>query len=294
MKTLITLIILLSSVKIFAQINYLENKPIWRQEKQFFFDCLVTEEFMYYINGDTTINNLEYKKLYDRHQTTYSNGPPSICGSEDYFDLFRLLLRQENKKIFVYFPVSDILLYDFNLKIGDSLQSTYNVSRKDIVVSSIDSISVGNSYRSVFSLKIGEDSVGTLIEGIGFNTGFLEDFPELSGISRLLCFNLNDTTYYPNYGANCNLSLGLPMIFSLDKLKIFPNPVKDYLTIEYDINKSIQQIDIYDLCGNNIQHEFESSENGLILDFSSKKNGVYFIKLTFKNETPKICKVVKI
>ena len=59
--------------------------------------------------------------------------------------------------------------------------------------------------------------------------------------------------------------------------KIYPNPIKDFLTIE-NINLNIKSIRICDVFGKNIYTNADMSSN-LIIDFSQFETGIYIIEL---------------
>ena len=156
MKTALAISALTLALNVNAQvINYLENDPVWRQEWKFFYTCHEIQEYMYYINGDTTIDDYNYKKLYDRHHITISwYGPePSPCEGDYYSDEAKILIRQEGRKMYVRDQNGETLLYDFGLNVGDTLPETYNLIDNNITVTGIDSILVGDSYRKVFNLS---------------------------------------------------------------------------------------------------------------------------------------------
>jgi hypothetical protein len=54
--------------------DYLSNDPNWRQDWTFggSMPCLETHNYIYYMNGDSLIGDVEYKKIYERHETAYN------------------------------------------------------------------------------------------------------------------------------------------------------------------------------------------------------------------------------
>ena len=152
----------------------------------------VTDSVKFYCNGDTTINNFVYKKLY------YS-GFSSVHGlPREPVSGYYSAIRNDtiNKKI-LYAPAgydaantgNGLILYDFNLTVGDSIGYNYSTNKKDIV-SSIDTIIYCNREHRRFNTKSGSN---TLIEGIGSVNGL---FPLVSptDFGTLLC--------YQEYGNN--------------------------------------------------------------------------------------------
>jgi len=255
MKTIGTLFILLMSISLNAQ-DYFANNPQWRQSTscRWFGDCIEDQEFVYYINGDSVVDNITYKKLFKHGRLDQSwMGPEPHEGCNDHytFDAFHTLVRQEGKKIYIKETGDvDTLLYDFNLNIGDTIPVTWNQPFNNIVVVGIDSLLVGSSSRKVFRLD--EAINNSLTEGVGTNNGFLEPVvTDLECGYWLNCYALNDTTYYPEQGAPCDLTVNVPRNPEGKMVKIYPNPAYEYIYIK-PVNFTLQekaQIDIYNING---------------------------------------------
>jgi len=302
MKPKITLLAFIISFSVNAQnINYLDNNPIWRQDWKFgaYMPCLEIHNYMYYLNGDTTIGNYNYKKIFDRHKIEYSwlGPPPSyMCEGSSFNDGLKILIRQENKKMYVNNQGDEFLLYDFDLAIGDTLPLTYNNMWDDsIIVTGVDSIKIRGNYRKIFTLSQGNIvPPGLLIEGVGFNSGLLEPFPNQEFPAELLCFTLSDTAYYPYNGYDCDLSVGLTSENASKIIKTFPNPVIDQLTIEPISSEIIDQIIISDMLGKKSQIGFKQFTGGIIsVDFSIMRTGLYILQLQSRRAAPINIKVIK-
>ena len=64
---------------------------------------------------------------------------------------------------------------------------------------------------------------------------------------------------------------------------IYPNPVKDRLTINFDsLPKSEVTVEVYDLVGTVSHNKTYSnvSEKGIVIDFSEFRSNVYYVKIT--------------
>lgn len=75
-------------------------------------------------------------------------------------------------------------------------------------------------------------------------------------------------------------------------LKVIPNPIKDYLNLS-SINKTvkIKKVELFNGLGQKIKsYSYPAS---YLLDFSSVKNGLYFITLYFESHAPYSMKIVK-
>lgn len=99
------------------------------------------------------------------------------------------------------------ILFDFSKEAGDLItgwnptgqpSSTYQVT-------DIDSILLGDgAYHRRWILDGGDNS--TLVEGVGFTTGFVETFAwNMEQTARLNCFVRHDTIIYPNGGTDCEI-----------------------------------------------------------------------------------------
>jgi len=143
----------------------------------------------YLIDGDTTINDLRFYKIF-------------LKGTDgnSYIGCFR----EKDKKVYYtgvdYFGFetdSVILLYDFSKQENDTI---FKGSVHQVVIIDIDSILINHSYRKRFQMDDGE----YWIEGIGSTFGFLYPMtaiPVMYWKSELICYRHNDSLMYisPNY-----------------------------------------------------------------------------------------------
>ena len=81
---------------------------------------------------------------------------------------------------------------------------------------------------------------------------------------------------------SCNLTTLTTQEFDLNKIKVYPNPVVNSLTIDY-INQ-LDKIEVYDVTGKKYI-DLKPESNNLTLDFSKFNNGIYFIKLVLNKNT---------
>ncbi len=278
MKKITTILILIISLGLNAQ-DYFSNNPQWRQHSTCNFGgCLDIEEYVYYLNGDSIVNNLTYKKIFKRgelHQSPLWPPPSYNCDDNYTFNNFRALIRQEGLKIYIKeYEDSDTLLYDFNLNIGDTLPKTWNQSHDDYIISSIDSILVGNSIRKVFYFETMGDYV--LIEGIGHSDGLLEPFPPILECGHnLYCFALNDTTYFPEYGAPCDLTVDIIENPYIETISLSPNPTDDHIVINSSNYTEILEIVFYTQTG---QKALTIKAPNSTIDISNLKPGYTLLR----------------
>lgn len=192
--------------------------------------------FDQYIGGDTIINNILYKKLYeldyDPNCSLNTYGP-------NYVGCFRNEI-SEKKVYFIKKTQSDeLLLYDFSLNIGDTVPQTHiNYSYPHLVVENIDSVIVGSSYRKRFTYLQETYPPVFAIEGIGAHTGLLEPMQIFEQQHLLRCFTLENELLYIN-ADSCNLetdtciSVNIPdqAPYTFEVL-IYPNPADTYLQVD--------------------------------------------------------------
>jgi hypothetical protein len=309
MKIKLLLLIMLITFGASAQTpDYFSNNPKWRVNTWFGGngDCLEVYDYVAYTDGDTLVNGHVYTKVLKRGICNYhwkvGPGPPQEdCQGSYTFHRFEGLVRQEGKKMYLWegqMSNEDALLYDFDLEVGDTLQETYVYRHyDDFVVTSIDSILVGDSYRKVFNLKapymVYPEEV--LIEGIGFGGGLLDICPfQAEFPSFLECFTLNDTTFYPEYGAPCELNVSVPQIPDAAEFKTYPNPVTDQFNIELPPNTVIDNVSMVNLLGTKVQaNHFESKTGELTLDLNGLTKGMYIVELARGNQIIKRLKILK-
>jgi hypothetical protein len=300
MKTHIIIVLILLSSLACAQVpDYLSNDPKWRQEAVVgsSMPCLMIHNYIYYLNGDSAIGNIEYKKVYEIREIEYrwmAPPPNDNCDGTTHFNDFRALLRQEGKRMYLNENGTEHLLYDFDLAVGDTLPLTWNMLTEGIYVTDIDSIFMGDHYRKVFYLDevLGMDSF--IIEGVGSDYGLLEDFPQplLNYPSSLLCFTLNDTTYFPGFGEDCDLTVNTPLVEKDFHVRISPNPVKDRLRIDHQEVSNIQQVIVYECNGRKLFAKPENiTPHSFELNLSFLSQGLYVLELQF---TPKALVRVKV
>lgn len=196
-KLIISVIVLMSSITTFGQ-SYQPfdfEKGMWYCRyvtkggmfgADFERTLYVTDSIKFYCNGDTTINNFVFKKLY------YS-GFSSVQGlPEKPVSGYYTAIRNDtlNKKV-LFVPAgydssyssSGIVLYDFDIAVGDSIGYNYTTNKKD-TVTSIDTVVYCNRAHRRFNSESGRN---TLIEGIGSISGL---FPLVSptDYGTLLCY----------------------------------------------------------------------------------------------------------
>ena len=245
------------------------------------------ENYSIIISGDTVINSQTYHKLFVPFVQKFLNDSSSTINTVGY----QGAIRQDtlNKKVNIILPytTSEQLLYDFTMKVGDTLKGIIkpNYGQIDTVIC-IDSVLVGSSYRKRWYV----DNCNGIyfIEGIGSTCGLIIRSPGCITDQpgwNISCFKQDGNLLYPYFATNCQLITSInPMIDTQinNNTSIYPNPTKDNLTIEIASTKE-QKIEILNLIGQTIYTSVITKK--AIVKTSAFPVGVYFIKLSTDKET---------
>jgi hypothetical protein len=140
---------------------------------------------------------------------------------------------------------NEILLYDFDLLVGDTVPISYFDNSQIPSVNVVDSIyteNYGGVVRTVYRINRNGSCFGHkvyLIEGIGSKSSFLKPlgycFP--SSVFSVLCFSINNTTILVNNNLTMQPPCGL--LSSVEKrnstmegqIQISPNPTRGEINI---------------------------------------------------------------
>ena len=222
------------------------------------FNPLVT---VYTQTGDTIVSGISYYKL-DTGKT-YAGG-----------------LRQDvsNRKVYYLPPDStkDTLLYDFNLKVGDTLPLSYINHCDTSIVTSIDSQLIGSSYYKTFNFSC----TPTFIEGIGSVVGLLESVPPggfFESAYILACFNVNLVAQHTP-GINCSEMAGVMPTTPTDTIYIFPNPATDLVSIEFSSSKT-GTLELLDAQGRTMKEQ-PLADDKTYLNLTGLSAGLYLLHIT--------------
>lgn len=228
MKKRYALFLLLFSTPLGAQVNdYFVNNPTWVcYHDAYPWPCFMVDSLNYYINGDSVINTMTYKKLYKRGRFMQTQPSPCIYQNYTYQDTVPTgFLRSQNLQMY-FIPDEDsaeYLLYDFNLNVGSHLPLTYVNSDTTYTVTAIDSIYTSTGYRKRFFLN--GNTSEFLIEGVGSSAGLLFPLGLLfEQNAALICYSQNDTAYWPAIGPSCSLITPVTTSDEHTRIEIYPNP----------------------------------------------------------------------
>jgi hypothetical protein len=270
---------------------------------------------VYSTGGEITINDTTYIGIY---------------GGPDYADsvLMAAMRVQEDSithKVFIRSvnnPHNEVLLYDFDLGVGDTLPfvhwNTYEsngnqtsaISAITLVVSMIDTVSieVDGTLRKRFQLD--EHSFGqswpvnmTIIEGIGATAGLGVgiDFSEFEHSYQLQCLRHNEDfiygytlseealDYYYQFDYQyCAPPVGIEELEKREVL-FYPNPlVGNRLSCNEPLR--IREVRMWNMLGEAVPLRLEADGVTIMDDIPS---GIYLLQIEFHNSLPSYQRIVK-
>lgn len=256
--------------------------------------CLAEDNYELFVSGDTAIGPHVYQKLYKLgyyaeylFSTTPFNCPTGCVNYNPVFygNVYMGGIRQDipARKVYFHPPqagTEDTLLYDFNLDAGDFLPASYTTEAGVNLVSSIDSVLVGNEYHRRFWLDYDNHAgYAAIIEGIGSTYGLLTPLvPPFEFTTELVCVKIDAQPVYPDTQTSCSLS-GLDEKPAALTYSFFPNPVSDIAVLQLDNQFRDAEVVIYSLSGKEVKRQ--RAVDGIIeihqKDFEA---GTYFFKVT--------------
>ena len=243
--------------------------------------------YLYRVEKDTTINGKIGKKI---NRITSNN---QVLGYE--------ILYLENDRVYYWFENDFHLMYDFAAEIGDTVifsfksyaltfpfaDTTLEVSGKILEKSQVSVngellMRVKSSITSSAGLENEYIWPGEFIYTEQIGHDYLEmdiiykiPLPSTMSGSRLRCYNNNINFSYitpfwdiHGNGSACDYLLSTNTIDTKQYIAVFPNPVKDVLSLTVANTLHIQQIELFDLNGRHVKtykaNERELSLKGLL------------------------------
>lgn len=283
---LFALIYLLNISILFSQKTIDENK-IWTIRSGGIFPGFNT--FAIKFSGDTTINNIQYKKMLSTSDSLLVNG----WGQSNIF------MREDSlHRIYLYRESTEKLLYDFSLDVGDSFEAYHYQNLCLLVVLNIDSIELNNGeLRKRISLIRLDDPnpdqpfYGYIhwIQGVGSLT-HLAEYPWdcfFDNPYHLLCYIENDEYLYTSQSSNSCFVTPTREVRAKE-VKIYPNPTSGIIHIESE--SEIEAISLFDLMGREMQVEFNNYE----INLGQLRNGMYELRIQFSSHEEFRTPVIKI
>ena len=259
-----------------------------------YFGCITDA---YYTDGDTIVDNFNYKILDGYHYISRT-----------------FLLREDVSAQKVYLNLitnnkGDYLLYDFALSVGDSIDMKNPITPfpEDAGYYTLDSIVSkplfnANQYDHYYLSPSGSNNISTTnavwIEGIG-SLSIINapgGHPDINGAGHLSCaFKSGDLTY-----SNLDSISACNPEYSL-KVENFKDPLSDIILInsfsddyfELKNTKMVTKINIYDITGRKVESFFNTGQSEFRANIAHYQSGNYFVKVTSKNLHKRTFKIVK-
>lgn len=305
MKKIYFLLFLLSSIGTSAQkyVPFPTKNASWNILRIVNSDSNVKPDstlLQYSLQGDTTINGTVYHKV---SKNVGSVQYPLYIGVGGF--------REQDKKLYYIggnYSFNDdysaeVLLYDFNKQVGDTLW--LNKYEKNYIIKDIDSIKIGTEFRKRYTVESGFiHNPSYIIEGIGNISdgplGILTPIPTCICHFEydFICFSQNGETVYLNPSfIDCNSTLKTG--FSETKIneqhvKVHPSLVKDYVTFQFDYpDKKYSSIELLDCSGQHLVTVPISNSPEFKLNMSAYSAGIYLVLVRGLNtiESHKIFKL---
>lgn len=254
-----------------------------------------------YPAGNVTINGNVYKEFMYNSIISYFSifpwDPMIVCFPQQiFYNVHYAFIRNDSlaRKVYLLRDTSDIMIYDFDVAIGDTIQlisgsNLYNYVAQcsdTFIVQKIDSIDLGGEYRRRIGIPRNNFFGDTLfiIEGMGNDFGFAKNiYCPFEHNTSLVCYHNKNLSYYPsNYSpSSCITNLGVESHLPLTQNFIYKNSQSTYFVKNLD-NNSIQ-ITCYDILGKFVL-EKSFQESGY-LDFTEVPAGIYFMYILYNGQS---------
>lgn len=238
--------------------------------------------------GDTTINSMHYKKIYG--STNYHFNLDSA--------IYLCALRETGKKVYYIQngTNSELLLYDFNLQVGDTAKIQNLMGYTELKVDSIDQVLVNGQLhkRWLFNANGSYHYEEYWIEGVGSSFGLLWPLLSISdNIFTLACMSKDGMQIYGNnnltnficetvtpYDCDANLTTSIkeyhPYVIQTN---VFPNPFSEQTTIETDQELTDAELTVYDVTGVEVYKMNHLTGTRILLYNTHLARGSYYYKL---------------
>lgn len=259
----------------FWNYNYYQHNGFYISQEMFRVDSIVN------INGIET-------KLINNYYTDRRDSPTSL--PYEGVSTNPIMLQKLNDSIFTYLNYNSIesrkLLYSFKMVKGDTMHfdnQNHFIAIVDTVYDTIIDVTTLKKWKLTKYCNSNFFSKVTLIEDIGFvDDGFLgENWDGCiigGGEWRFGCYSSSTL----NYNTPCQ-KIVLDVNDNrkiIQKITVYPNPVKDILHIVIDKQQKNVQLNLIDALGNIVKSIKYASFLSNDLDISNLTSGKYLLTLT--------------
>lgn len=230
----------------------------------------------YYMNGDTVIQNMEYKKVYQRELVVTEDLQPPFTAATNYQLGGLVRDQEEERKVYAIRYVEngwfskcpldeEYLMYDFSVQIGDAV---------DFCTMEPSLTTINHIEETTF---LGEE---TRMFNPMDNQPYFEGIGNERGLFELMSIYVKDEVYPPYLAyycpsGDCDVLLGNDELIKANYVKVSPNPASDFVQFKLGENED-SKIQIYNLKGQLLE-EFRGASN---FQWNCKNiiPGVYFYK----------------
>jgi hypothetical protein len=276
----------------YAQTNVYHPMPdsnaAWCETASYGVVCGVTERKIIRMNGDTSINSVQYHKLtatgYQNCMTQYS-----------YFtDTYEGAFREDTlaRKVYMVDPSTstEYVLYDFTLGIGDTTPDSNFGS--GIRITSIDSVWVGTNYHKRFwgTSSMFNDSAN-IVEGVGSNRGFYRlTWQGVEYFSYLNAYiEQGVEIFVPDSQSICQLTVNVSAGEAPERgsVAVFPNPNAGEFSVSYFCSqRGDATLELMDMYGRTLEKtEFtDIAYFNQTIGSEALTEGIYFVRIDCRGE----------
>jgi hypothetical protein len=237
---------------------------------------LITMYYQNYFQGDSTVDNVVYQKLYLR----YSNGS----------EYFQRLMREDltTQRVYGNDGNGEYPMYDFSATVGQEVPVYGIAGSSTVTITDVTTEFIYGVDRKVLSFF--EDGIlHKWIEGIGSYHGPAD--PYISGVAdynpNFTCFYVGNELAYsnPTLEVICETTLSQKEIEHKTSLQIGPVPTNDQLHVfakGFDASRLIQ-VRIIDINGKTVFSNRYNSLSALDINTSHLASGHYILSITEEN-----------
>lgn len=234
----------------------------------------------YTIVRDTILDGLKYYEITD-------------LGNEG--GTTPILLREDsiNRKIHLKYGGDEKLLYDFSMNIGDTINAfIFNEGFSEMTLDSItNNLPSPDSNYITINIQIENPKIFHFsngikwIEGIGALTRPIGSPYSMVGHHQLMCQfdSIGNWNFHINYTQDDSFcqrpGVSLSEYNKDYNISIYPNPIEDYLHINFEINNNENlRIELFDCVGNRLMVDETNSSQQHEVDIQKLNTGFYFLQ----------------
>ena len=262
--------------------------------------CQKIEKYIYYVKGDTSMGHKAYKKIYvSGHAYLEASSvldEPYCKTTWNYRDIYAGGIREDSNRIYyngtdrewpLFIPdTGELMLYDFNLEVGDTLPFPGFESSAKPTIDSVDSVLIDGKHKIRYW-----SGVGWTIEGIGNEGGLLEsNGMYLEAYSVFTCYSENEVPLYsPPHNSDCSIIVGIePNSWPLPEVQLYPNPSTGFYNLTLNLEEASNvSIAVYDMVGKRVVDVVNglTEQSQYEIDLSNFEEGIYFLRAQINEQT---------